>query len=234
MKRAAFVLLCVAVFGLSTWAVGAQSTIVAPHVREVNSELIHALTTSINNLLTTINANIAVDATHDSAAAATGPQGMGECDDTSTDAVDEGDAGRVRIDCTTRAQFTRLVDPCSGAKTHIPVSIVTATTTELTPTLAGASTHYYICSVNLVTAGANNVLIADDDSDGCGSPSNGIFGSDASPAAGEGWNFAANGIFSLGNGIGTVGKTNGANRVICAITSAAVQLSGSITVVAAP
>jgi hypothetical protein len=131
-----------------------------------------------------------------------------------------------------RAQSTR--DPCDGAaKTFIPISIVTAATTEITPSLAGASTHYYICSVALVTAGANNVLIADDDSDGCGSPSNGIFGSDATPASGEGWNFAANGGITLGNGNGTVGKTQGTNRVICIITSAAVQLSGGITVAAA-
>ena len=130
------------------------------------------------------------------------------------------------------AAWVSTIDPCSSvAKTHIPIDIVTATTTELTAALAGASTNYYICSLNLVTAGANNVAIVDDDTDNCASVTSGIFGG---ATAAEGWNFAANGGLTLGNGNATVGKTVGTNRVICAITSAAVQLSGSMTVVAAP
>jgi hypothetical protein len=128
--------------------------------------------------------------------------------------------------------WTRELDPCSGvAKTHIPISIVTATTTELTPSLAGASTHYYICSIDLVTAGANNVALVDDDSDGCATPTSGLAGG---VTAATGWNFAANGGLTKGNGTGTVFKTGGTNRVVCLMTSAAVQLSGSIQVVAAP
>lgn len=131
--------------------------------------------------------------------------------------------------------WTRRLDACSGtAKTYLPVSISTATTTEITPSLAGASTHYYICSINLVTAAANNVLVADDDSDGCGSPTSGIFGSDGTPAASEGWNFAANGGIVLGTGESSIGRTGGTNRVICILTSAATQLSGMLVVVAAP
>lgn len=131
--------------------------------------------------------------------------------------------------------WTRRLDACSGtAKTYLPISISTATTTEITPSLAGASTHYYICSINLVTAAANNVLVADDDSDGCGSPTSGIFGSDGTPAASEGWNFAANGGIVLGTGESSIGRTGGTNRVICILTSAATQLSGMMVVVAAP
>lgn len=131
--------------------------------------------------------------------------------------------------------WARDADPCSAlAKTYLPISISTATTTEITPSLAGASTHYYICSLNLVTAGANNVLVADDDTDGCASPTSGIFGSDGTPAAGEGWNFAANGGIVLGTGVSSVGRTGGTNRVICILTSAATQLSGMLIVVAAP
>lgn len=123
-------------------------------------------------------------------------------------------------------------DPCSYlAKTHIPIDIVTATDTEITAALAGASNHYYVCSVNLVTAGANNVALVDDDSDGCGSITSGVAGGST---AGEGWNFGANGGLTIGNGLGTIFKTNGTNRVLCLRTSANVQLSGSITVVAAP
>lgn len=59
------------------------------------------------------------DATHDSAALAAGPQTMGDCDDTSTDAVDEGDAGRVRIDCTDRALLTRPIGGTGYSHTSV-------------------------------------------------------------------------------------------------------------------
>lgn len=125
-------------------------------------------------------------------------------------------------------------DPCGGstAKQTYPIDIVTITTTEITPSLSGASTYYYICSLVLITAAANNVALVDDNSDGCGSPTAGVMGGFASAA--EGLNFAANSGLTLGNGTGTVGKAVTANSVLCIITSAAVQLSGSITVVPAP
>lgn len=123
-------------------------------------------------------------------------------------------------------------DPCTtSAKTYLPINIVTATTTEITASLAGAGNHYYICSLNLVTAGANNVALTDDDTDNCGSVTSGLAGG---TTAATGWNLGANGGVSVGNGMGTVFKTGGTNRVVCVVTSAAVQLSGAISVVAAP
>lgn len=173
-----------------------------------------------------------VDATAGNAAKDTGPQVMGDCDDTATVAGTENAAARLRVDCTSRALYTRVLDPCSAvAKTHISISISTATTTELTPSLAGASTHYYICALDLVTAAANNVALTDDDSDGCGSVTSGLAGG---TTAATGWNFVAGGGLVKGNGMGTVFKTGGTNRVVCLVTSAATQLSGSIEVVAAP
>lgn len=128
--------------------------------------------------------------------------------------------------------WTRDLDPCNGvAKTHIAINISTATTTELTPSLAGASTNYYICSLNLVTAAANNVALVDDDTDNCPSVTSGLAGG---LTAASGWNFAANGGIAIGSGISAVFKTAGTNRVLCLVTSAATQLSGSITVAAAP
>jgi len=128
--------------------------------------------------------------------------------------------------------WSRMLDPCSGvAKQYLPIDIVTATTTEITAALAGASTHYYICSVALITALANNVAIVDDDSDNCASVTSGVMGGTTS---GEGFNLAANGGLTFGNGAGSIARTVGTNRVLCIVTSAATQLSGTITVVAAP
>jgi hypothetical protein len=52
--------------------------------------------------------------------------------------------------------------------------------------------------------------------------------------AAEGWNFAANGGLTQGDGSSAIMRTSTANRSICIITSAAVQLSGVITYVTAP
>lgn len=131
---------------------------------------------------------------------------------------------------STGALWTRQPDPCSSsAKAYFPVDIVTATTTEIVN--ASASNYIYICSINLVTGGANNVTIVEDDTDACASPTAGIFGG---VTAAEGWNFGANGGLTLGSGVGTVGRSGTVNRYICFITSAAVQLSGQVVYVLAP
>lgn len=126
-------------------------------------------------------------------------------------------------------------DPCffGSSKLYLPIDIVTATTTEITPSLPGASTHYYVCSVSLFVAAANNVALVEDDSDGCGSTSAGVMGGNA---AGEGWVFGltTGTAFNVGSGMGAIARTTTANRVLCLITSTTAQVSGSITVVAAP
>lgn len=142
-----------------------------------------------------------------------------------------GDNATINTDAS-GLLWTRTIDPCSsGAKTFLPINISTATTTEITPSLAGASTNYYVCSLVLVTAAANNVALVDDDSDGCGSVTSGMAGG---TSAASGFNLAANSGMTFGNGTGAVFKTNGTNRVVCLVTSAATQLSGTMTVVAAP
>ena len=109
------------------------------------------------------------------------------------------------------------------------VDIVTATTTEIANQVT--SEFFYICSVNLISAAANNVAIVEDDTDVCASPTAALNGG---VTAAEGWNFAANGGLVTGNGQNWIMKTTTANRYLCIITSAAVQLSGTITYVSAP
>lgn len=142
-----------------------------------------------------------------------------------------GDNATINTDAS-GLLWTRTIDPCSSAaKTFLPFSITTATTTEITPSLAGASTNYYVCSLVLVTAAANNVALVDDDTDGCVSVTSGMAGG---TTAASGFNMAANSGMTFGNGTGAVFKTAGTNRVICLVTSAATQLSGTMSVVAAP
>jgi hypothetical protein len=136
----------------------------------------------------------------------------------------------VKIYDSVGANITASADPCQGAsKTYFPVDIVTATTTEIANAVVGQ--FFYICSVNFVTAAANNVAIVEDDTDACGSPTAGLNGG---TTAGEGWNFAANGGISLGDGNGSIMKTATANRYLCIMTSAGTQLSGTVVYVSAP
>lgn len=122
------------------------------------------------------------------------------------------------------------IDPCQReARTVYVVDIVTAATTEIAN--AVASEFFYLCSVHLFTAGINNVVIVEDDTDACTSPTAGLNGGTTS---GEGYNFIANQGIVAGTGEAWIMKTATANRYLCIITSAAVQLSGTISYVSAP
>ena len=176
----------------------------------------------------------AVDKAEDSAhtTADTGPVVLAKRTDVAASSTATGEEYATVNSDALGLLWTRGLDPCSGvAKQYLPIDIVTATTTEITASLAGSSTHYYICSVALVTAAANNVAIVDDNTDGCGSPTAGVMGG---VTAAEGFPLAANGGLTLGNGASSVARTVTSNSVLCIITSAATQLSGTIVVVAAP
>ena len=121
-------------------------------------------------------------------------------------------------------------DPCSGgAKSIHVINTSTATTVEIANAVSGQ--YFYICSINIVVAGAQTVAIVEDDTDGVGSPTAGLNGG---TSAATGWSFAANGGISLGSGNGTVMRTSTANRYLGIITGSAVQTSGTITYVSAP
>lgn len=177
---------------------------------------------------------VATDVTEDAAetAGGTGPMVLNVRRDTAaSSAGTTGDNATFNTDAL-GLLWTRQLDPCSGvAKSYIPIDITTATTTELTPSVAGASTYYYVCAIHLVTTAANNVALVDDDTDGCGSVTAGLAGG---LTADEGWNLAANGGLTLGNGAGSVMRAQTANSVLCLVTSASTQLSGQIVVAAAP
>lgn len=123
-----------------------------------------------------------------------------------------------------------VADPCSYlAKTYVPFSIASATTTQL---IAASSSNYnYICSINIVVGAANNVALVEDDTSACASPTAGMAGG---TTGATGWNFAANGGVTFGSGLGTVFKTASTNRYTCFITTTSAQTSGTISYVQVP
>lgn len=109
---------------------------------------------------------------------------------------------------------------CDTFKT---VSMTSATTTLMVTGVSGR--HVRICSVNLVTAIANNVAMISGTGATCGTGTTGVAGG---TTAANGWNFAANGGLTVGSGLGTVMQTTATGDSICIITSAAGPLAGTI------
>jgi hypothetical protein len=195
-----------------------------------------AMNTALASILTAVQLSDDAVFTDDAAFTPATSKGFvigGQADDTSTDSVDEGDFGAFRISLD-RLLYTRMADPCSGGATklYLPFDITTATTTEITPSLAGASTHYYICALNIISQAANSVNLVDDNSDNCASVTASLISSGL--AATDGWYLAANGGLTIGNGLGSIMRTQTANSVLCLVTSAATELHGQFVVVAAP
>jgi len=115
--------------------------------------------------------------------------------------------------------------------TTAAVSISTITTTLAITGVAGR--HVYICAINLVTALANNVAViaGTTTTTPCDTSAAGLAGGST---AATGGNLAANGGLAQGSGFGVVISTNGPTGAatgdnVCIATSAATQLSGSIS-----
>jgi hypothetical protein len=106
----------------------------------------------------------------------------------------------------------------------VNVNVSTATTTLLVTGVSGR--HVRICSLSLVTAAANNVALISGTGATCGTGTTGMNGGTTAAA---GWNFAANGGLTQGSGIGAINQTNATGDSVCAVTSAATQLSGRIS-----
>jgi hypothetical protein len=104
------------------------------------------------------------------------------------------------------------------------INVSTATTTLLVTGVSGR--HVRICSMNLVTAAANNVALLSGTGATCGTGTTGMSGG---ATASTGWNLAANSGITQGSGLGAINQTNATGDSVCIATSAATQLSGRIS-----
>ncbi len=101
-----------------------------------------------------------------------------------------------------------------------------ASTTAVTLITGVASKQTYICSINIVVAGANNVALVEGTAAGCATGTAGMAGG---ATAATGWNFAANGGLTQGTGVGAPFRTATAADNVCVLQSAATQVSGNVT-----
>ncbi|MBZ5540693.1 MAG: hypothetical protein LAN61_09265 [Acidobacteriia bacterium] len=103
-----------------------------------------------------------------------------------------------------------------------PISL-TANTQIIT---GAASKQTYVCSINLVAGAATNVAVVEGTGTTCAT---GIAGMAGGTTAATGWNFAANGGLTQGNGVGAIMRTATAADNVCILVSAANQVSGTIS-----
>jgi hypothetical protein len=123
---------------------------------------------------------------------------------------------------TTDGSATQQVDPCqsaarSSANINLSASgrIVVGTTAKQT----------YICSMELITATAQNIALVEGTGTTCATGTAGLAGG---TTAASGWNLAANGGFVKGVGGFWVFKTGTTGDDICLLLSGTGQTSGSV------
>ena len=85
----------------------------------------------------------------------------------------------------------------------------------------------YVCSINIVAGAATNVALVEGTktTNECDTSTAGLAGG---ATAATGWNLAANGGLTLGNGTGIVAKSATNNLDVCLLFSAGNQVSGTI------
>ena len=119
------------------------------------------------------------------------------------------------------------VDPCKG-QTKSYLSISETANTQL---VAGTtSKKIYVCSIHVVTATAQNIALVEGTGSTCATGTAGVQGFGGSTAA-TGWNFAANGGISYGDGSAALGAEGTAADNLCLFQSGSGQVSGGLSYV---
>ena len=118
-----------------------------------------------------------------------------------------------------------IADPCQQLSRSVALINLTAGGQIITAT---ASKQTYICSLNIVTATAQNIALVEGTGTTCGTGTAGMAGG---ATAATGWNFAANGGMTFGNGGRWLFKTATAADNVCLLLSGTGQTSGSVTYV---
>jgi hypothetical protein len=91
--------------------------------------------------------------------------------------------------------------------------------------------YTYICSIDLVTATAQNIALVEGTGSTCGTSTQGIAGG---ATAATGWNLVLGGFIIKGTGEAWVFKSNSKSTNICILQSSTGQVSGSIQYVQHP
>jgi hypothetical protein len=123
----------------------------------------------------------------------------------------------------------QTLDPCSSAKTNVPISTASGTTALVSGVSAK---QIYICSLSLITTTAVSVSLSEGSGATCGTSNQaGVIGVGTNGTAANGLPLAANGGLTLGNGLGTIARTASAADYLCLFQSGTAQIAGNLTYV---
>ena len=114
---------------------------------------------------------------------------------------------------------------CAGASIANTTSTAISLTANTQIINGGSSKQTYICAINIVSAGAENIALVEGTGTTCGTGSAGLAGG---TSAATGWNFAANGGLAIGNGLGVIARTATAADNVCLLISGSGQVSGNV------
>jgi hypothetical protein len=120
-----------------------------------------------------------------------------------------------------------VVDPCAG-QAKLFASINQTGNTQLAS--GTALKKIYVCSIHVVAAASANVAVVEGTGSVCATGTSGVSGFGGATAA-AGWNFAANGGISLGNGDSSLGAEANSGDNLCLFNSGSGQISGGISYV---
>lgn len=136
------------------------------------------------------------------------------------------DTSALATQATLAAVLAKMTaDPCQTvAKASVAIS-QTANTKLFSQTSAKKN---YICSIMMVGADAENVSLVEGTGSTCGTSTAAIIGG---TTAATGPNLAANGGFSLGNGIAAVAAGANNNFDVCLLQSGSGRVAGVLTYV---
>jgi hypothetical protein len=120
-----------------------------------------------------------------------------------------------------------VAEPCqTNAKSYLNIN-----QTANAQLVAGTSgKKIYVCSINLVTATAQNIALVEGTGTTCGTGTAGVTGFGGSTAA-TGWNLAANGGLTYGSGGFALGAEGTAADNLCLFQSSTGQVSGGLSYV---
>lgn len=120
----------------------------------------------------------------------------------------------------------------AGACERESVLYVQISQTTGTQLITGtASERIYICSLQLMTATAQNIALVDGTGSVCATSPTGLLGGST---AATGWNFAANGGIVLPTTRDSWAKTSSDSDNVCLLQSGSGQISGSLTYISIP
>lgn len=145
-----------------------------------------------------------------------------------TDTALVSSSGALSVGQSERGGVTVVAGACER-ETVLYVQISQTTGTQL---ITGtASERIYVCSLQLMTATAQNIALVDGTGSVCATSPTGLLGGST---AATGWNFAANGGIVLPTTRDSWAKTSTDADNVCLLQSSTGQISGSLTYVSIP